>query len=66
MPEPPRQVVLDVVLEMPSAGEASTESPRGVAQSEGFAKPGEEVVVTAGVPLGVPGATNALRVAAVR
>jgi pyruvate kinase len=36
------------------------------AQTEGFAKPGDEVVVTAGVPFGVPGTTNALRVAAVR
>jgi pyruvate kinase len=36
------------------------------AQSEGFAKPGDEVVVTAGVPFGVPGTTNALRVAAVK
>jgi pyruvate kinase len=30
---------------------------------EGFAKPGERVVVTAGVPLRTPGATNMLRVA---
>ena len=30
---------------------------------EGFAKPGERIVVTAGVPLGTPGATNMLRVA---
>ena len=30
---------------------------------EGFAKPGERVVITAGVPLGTPGATNMLRVA---
>jgi len=36
------------------------------AQAEGFAKPGDEVVVTAGVPFGVPGTTNALRVAAVK
>ncbi|GAA0601406.1 pyruvate kinase [Craurococcus roseus] len=37
-----------------------------VAQAEGFAKGGEEVVVTAGVPFGVPGTTNALRVASVK
>ena len=37
-----------------------------VAQAEGFAKSGDEVVVTAGVPFGVPGTTNALRVAAVK
>ncbi len=30
---------------------------------EGFAKPGDRIVVTAGVPLGTPGATNMLRVA---
>ena len=34
-----------------------------IAQSEGFAKSGERIVVTAGVPLGTPGATNLLRVA---
>jgi pyruvate kinase len=34
-----------------------------IAESEGFAKPGERIVVTAGVPLGTPGATNLLRVA---
>jgi pyruvate kinase len=33
---------------------------------EGFAKSGDEVVVTAGVPFGTPGTTNALRVAIVR
>jgi len=31
--------------------------------SEGFAKHGERIVITAGVPLGTPGATNLLRVA---
>jgi pyruvate kinase len=34
-----------------------------IAQREGFAQPGERIVVTAGVPLGTPGATNLLRVA---
>jgi pyruvate kinase len=34
-----------------------------IAQSEGFAKAGDRVVITAGVPLGTPGATNMLRVA---
>jgi pyruvate kinase len=33
------------------------------AEQEGFAKPGERVVVTGGVPLGVTGTTNMLRVA---
>lgn len=36
------------------------------AQTEGFAKAGDEVVVTAGVPFGTPGTTNALRVAVVK
>lgn len=36
------------------------------AQAEGFAKTGDEVVVTAGVPFGTPGTTNALRVAIVK
>jgi pyruvate kinase len=34
-----------------------------IAESEGFASAGERIVVTAGVPLGTPGATNLLRVA---
>jgi pyruvate kinase len=34
-----------------------------IAFQEGFAKPGDRVVVTAGVPLGTPGSTNLLRVA---
>jgi pyruvate kinase len=34
-----------------------------IAYEEGFAGPGERIVITAGVPLGTPGATNMLRVA---
>ena len=34
-----------------------------IAKSEGFAKTGERIVITAGVPLGTPGSTNLLRVA---
>jgi pyruvate kinase len=37
-----------------------------MAQSEGFATPGQEIVVCAGVPFGQPGTTNALRVATVK
>jgi pyruvate kinase len=33
------------------------------AQREGLAKPGERVVITAGVPFGTPGSTNVLRIA---
>lgn len=34
-----------------------------VACDEGFAKAGDRVIITAGVPLGTPGATNMLRIA---
>lgn len=34
-----------------------------IAVEEGFAKPGERIIVTAGVPFGTPGATNMLRIA---
>ncbi|MBX3505847.1 MAG: pyruvate kinase [Parvibaculum sp.] len=34
-----------------------------IAFQEGFAQPGQRIVVTAGLPLGTPGATNMLRVA---
>jgi len=34
-----------------------------IAYDEGFAGPGERIVITAGVPLGTPGSTNLLRVA---
>ena len=37
-----------------------------VAQREGFAKYGDEIVVVAGVPFGQSGTTNALRVALVK
>jgi pyruvate kinase len=37
-----------------------------VAITEGFAVHGDEIVVTAGVPFGHPGSTNALRVATVK
>jgi pyruvate kinase len=32
---------------------------------EGFAQPGDNVVIAAGVPFGVPGTTNLLRIAKV-
>ena len=34
-----------------------------VAQREEFAKVGDSLVITAGVPFGTPGATNILRIA---
>jgi pyruvate kinase len=39
------------------------ERAASIAYQEGFAKPGERIIVTAGVPLGTPGATNLIRVA---
>jgi len=54
-----------VVPDAHSLSEAVTRAIR-VAQTEGFAKHGAEIVVTAGVPFGQAGSTNALRVATVR
>jgi pyruvate kinase len=34
-----------------------------IAVEEGFARPGDRVIITAGVPLGTPGATNMIRIA---
>jgi pyruvate kinase len=33
---------------------------------DGFAKPGDTIVITAGMPFGTPGATNLLRIAKVQ
>ena len=53
------------VSEIHSMTEMVTRALRA-AQAEGFAQSGDEVVVTAGVPFGTPGTTNALRVATVK
>ncbi len=34
-----------------------------IATREGFAKPGEKILITAGVPVGTPGTTNMIRIA---
>jgi pyruvate kinase len=54
-----------VVPEVHSMGEAVNRAARA-ALTEGFAAHGEEIVVTAGVPFGQPGTTNALRVTTVK
>jgi pyruvate kinase len=54
-----------VVPEVHSMTEAVNRAGR-VALTEGFAAHGEEIVVTAGVPFGQPGTTNALRVTTVK
>ncbi len=51
-----------VTPELHSMTEAVNRAARLV-RMEGFASPGQEVVVTAGVPFNQPGTTNALRVA---
>jgi pyruvate kinase len=54
-----------VVEEVHSMTEMVRRATRA-AIAEGFARAGQEIVVTAGVPFGTPGTTNALRVAAVK
>jgi pyruvate kinase len=54
-----------VVPDMHSMTEAVNRASR-VALVEGFAQSGDEIVVTAGVPFGPSGTTNALRVATVK
>ncbi|HZH46848.1 MAG TPA: pyruvate kinase [Roseococcus sp.] len=54
-----------IVQDIHSMTEMTARATRA-AQQEGFAASGEEVVVTAGVPFGTPGTTNALRVASVK
>jgi len=54
-----------VVPEVHSMGEAVNRAARA-ALTEGFAVHGDEIVVIAGVPFGLPGTTNALRVATVK
>lgn len=43
--------------------ESMVETAVKIAVGEGFAKAGQRIVVTAGVPFGTPGATNILRIA---
>ncbi|WP_316860138.1 pyruvate kinase [uncultured Cohaesibacter sp.] len=43
--------------------EAMVDKACSTSYLEGFAKPGQRVIITAGVPLGTPGATNMLRIA---
>jgi pyruvate kinase len=54
-----------VAADAHSMTEAVTRAIR-IAQTEGFAEHGDEIVVAAGVPFGHSGTTNSLRVATVR
>ena len=43
-----------------------TQTPEATtARTEGFAKPGDSILISAGMPFGTPGATNLLRIATV-
>uniref|UniRef100_UPI003F7288A9 pyruvate kinase alpha/beta domain-containing protein n=1 Tax=Devosia sp. TaxID=1871048 RepID=UPI003F7288A9 len=43
--------------------EDMVEKANRVVVAEGFAKPGQRILIMAGVPFGTPGATNLLRLA---
>ncbi len=47
----------------PPSLEGMIERACAVAREEGFAAPGQRIIITAGVPFGAPGATNMLRIA---
>ncbi len=55
--------VHSVVTEDINAFQEMVAKAVSVARQEEFAKPGDRLVVTAGVPFGTPGATNILRIA---
>jgi len=52
-----------VLTEDPTDMDEMVDGACRIAYREGFAQTGQRVVITAGVPLGTPGATNMLRVA---
>ena len=54
-----------VTGEEPDSLEGMVERACAVVHQDGFAKPGQQIVITAGVPFGTPGATNMLRIASV-
>jgi len=52
-----------VLTDDPSDLDDMVERACGIAREWGFAEPGQRVIISAGVPLGTPGATNMLRLA---
>jgi pyruvate kinase len=52
-----------VVAEEPADMDDMVNKACRIVASEGFGKPGDRVIISAGVPLGTPGATNMLRIA---
>jgi len=68
VPETARRLALAwglrcVLTEDPRDLDDMVERACGIARDWGFAQPGQRVIISAGVPLGTPGATNLLRVA---
>jgi len=68
VPETARRLALAwglrcVLTDDPSDLDDMVERACGIAREWGFAAPGQRVIISAGVPLGTPGATNMLRVA---
>ncbi|MEX0853264.1 MAG: pyruvate kinase [Bauldia sp.] len=49
----------------PDSLEGMVDRACSIACREGFAEPGQRIIITAGVPLGSPGATNMLRIASI-
>ncbi len=49
--------------EEPDSLEGMVDRACSVTLQQGFAQPGQRIIITAGVPLGTPGATNMLRIA---
>lgn len=52
-----------VVAEEPSDLDDMVNKACRIVANEGFGKPGDRIIISAGVPLGTPGATNMLRMA---
>lgn len=52
-----------IIIQMKESTDALFDAALEAAQQAGYLKPGDLVVITAGVPLGVPGTTNLLKVA---
>jgi len=52
-----------VVSEEPSDLDDMVNRACRIVVAEGFGKPGDRVIISAGVPMGTPGSTNMLRIA---
>ena len=52
-----------VLTENPADLDDVVDKAARIAAQEGYAKKGERIIITAGVPLGIPGATNMIRIA---